>query len=286
MSVADDGSFFSRFTVKFVEITAAGIATAVSGFLIAHVAGFFSAVAVTPSAVPAAVQIAPGGSAVTGSLPVQPAAPPVAAAEPRFAPEHPEHNVSTADRPAASAAPAMPARKPKTADADAPESRPADPPRDLKPDLQHDMDAIEAKVRAALAKADAARPTPHEAPARAADVPADTPSPTAAVQPRPAAAGPAVIAATPRNADVAPPPAERPLVPAPLGTLDIPSRPVAAVAPSAPPDEETTQASAQTNEPNGIANFFAAFKRIPDRLREDTPVPASEVPRPPMPVGQ
>ena len=38
MAVGD--SYFSRFTIKFVEISAAGVATAVSGFVVAHFAGY------------------------------------------------------------------------------------------------------------------------------------------------------------------------------------------------------------------------------------------------------
>ena len=41
MSVADKGSYFSRFFVKVVEIVAAAVATAVSGYLVAHLSGYF-----------------------------------------------------------------------------------------------------------------------------------------------------------------------------------------------------------------------------------------------------
>ena len=36
MPASDNVSYFSRFFLKFVEIIAAGLATAVSGYLIAH----------------------------------------------------------------------------------------------------------------------------------------------------------------------------------------------------------------------------------------------------------
>ena len=39
MSVPDDHSYFPRFLLKFVEIIAAGLATAASGYLIAHLSG-------------------------------------------------------------------------------------------------------------------------------------------------------------------------------------------------------------------------------------------------------
>ncbi len=48
--MADGVSYFSRFTVKFIEISAAGIATAVSGFVLAHLTGYAAAPA------PAAMQ--------------------------------------------------------------------------------------------------------------------------------------------------------------------------------------------------------------------------------------
>jgi hypothetical protein len=49
MSVAGEVSYLRRFAGKFVEIVAAGIGTAVSGYLVAHLAGYFSFV--TPAAV-------------------------------------------------------------------------------------------------------------------------------------------------------------------------------------------------------------------------------------------
>jgi hypothetical protein len=42
MSVAGEATNLRRFTGKFVEIVAAGIGTAVSGYLVAHLAGYFS----------------------------------------------------------------------------------------------------------------------------------------------------------------------------------------------------------------------------------------------------
>ena len=42
MSNPDNGSYISRFLVKFVEITAAGLATAASGYMIAHLSATLS----------------------------------------------------------------------------------------------------------------------------------------------------------------------------------------------------------------------------------------------------
>jgi hypothetical protein len=51
MSVAGEVTYLRRFAGKFVEIVAAGIGTAVSGYLVAHLAGYFSFS--TPAAVEA-----------------------------------------------------------------------------------------------------------------------------------------------------------------------------------------------------------------------------------------
>jgi len=40
MSVPDKVSYFSRLTTKFLEILAASIATAVGGYLVAHLGGY------------------------------------------------------------------------------------------------------------------------------------------------------------------------------------------------------------------------------------------------------
>ena len=61
MSVPDKVSYFSRFFVKLVEIFAAGVATAVGGYLIAHLGGLWSSSAPAP----AAVQVVPSASAVS-----------------------------------------------------------------------------------------------------------------------------------------------------------------------------------------------------------------------------
>ena len=72
MPVADDVSYLSRFLVKFVEIIAAGLATAVSGYLIAHFTGALSSPAPAPTA--AVIQVAPSAS-MQSSPPAQPTPP-------------------------------------------------------------------------------------------------------------------------------------------------------------------------------------------------------------------
>ena len=75
MSVADKGSYFSRFFVKVVEIVAAAAATAVSGYLVAHLSGYFPAQlssffpSQTQWPTPAAVQTAPRESSVSKAAP-------------------------------------------------------------------------------------------------------------------------------------------------------------------------------------------------------------------------
>src|SRR5580704_16250016 len=75
-SVPGETSFISRFTLKFVEIVAAGVATAVSGYVVAHLSGFFPAPAPTAVQVPtlqAAPQAAPSVNAAAGNPNAQPA---------------------------------------------------------------------------------------------------------------------------------------------------------------------------------------------------------------------
>ena len=56
-------SFFKRFAVKFIEVVGAGIATALSGYLLAHFSGYWSSPASTLPSVPPTVQVAPNTSA-------------------------------------------------------------------------------------------------------------------------------------------------------------------------------------------------------------------------------
>ena len=71
MAKSGDVSFVSRFLVKFVEIIAAGLATAVSGYLIANLSGAFSSSGPTPST--AVIQVTPSTSMLSSTP--QPIAP-------------------------------------------------------------------------------------------------------------------------------------------------------------------------------------------------------------------
>ena len=83
MSVPDDHSYFSRFLLKFIEIIAAGLATAVSGYLIAHLSGVLSSPAPAPAA--AVIQAVPTASVLFPPQPI----PPISANvnEPQLAPQ-------------------------------------------------------------------------------------------------------------------------------------------------------------------------------------------------------
>jgi hypothetical protein len=313
--VADEVSYFSRFTVKFVEIVAAGMATAVSGYLIALFGGFLS------SPAPAPVVAAPGASAVSVHQPappsqsvqptlpvqatplIQPAspAPPVSAdaGEPRSAPApettpvakpaaRPTGNGATARKrgtpDAAESKPHEPAEKPREAAESKPRD-PADKPRDAAESKPRDWESVEARVRAALANAAANQPTTPETPPRQTDTPRLPPA--AAVQPRPgdepSATGTVAAPIANPQAPMAAPGPEAPVKPDPLPAVEIKSRPVAAVEAVSPPQQPAPAEASNANEP---PDLVSAIRKLPEILRNDKPVPADQAPRPPMPVGQ
>ena len=278
MAVADRVSFFSRFTMKFVEVIGAGIATAITGYLIAHLGGFL------PAPAPAALQSAPSVSTISKASifkssraqPVAPVATNADAKEPAAKPAAgPSRDANApaaqpARATAAATATPLPARKSAT-DIGAIESKP------------RDAESVEEQVRAALAKVDAMRPRPPEPAAQQLEI---SPAPPAvAIQPRPAEPAVGSIAAVPPAAAIAPQLAPQPAqlapVPLPLGTVEIKSQPVADVAATpTPPAPDNAQASAP--EDKGI---LATLKKIPDMLRPASGATTTP-PRPPLPVGQ
>ncbi len=306
--VSDEVSYFSRFTVKFIEIVAAGLATAVSGYLIAQLGGFLSSPARAPASTPTAVTAAPAPAANSTSAsqpaqlgqaarPVQPVrspppAPPASATaneqRPAPAPEvnppakPPAHTTVTATQ-------AAPARKHVTTETSAAESKPrdaAEKPRDAAETKPRDWESVEARVRAALANANANRPALPDAALHHADSPPTPPTPpAAAVQPQPPNEPPATgaIQAGPRAANLQPQPEPpTPATPDPLPAVEIKSRPVAAVEALPPQPAPAAAGDAQAQD----MDLVSAIKKIPEMLRNDKPVPASEAPRPPMPVGE
>jgi len=264
--------------MKFVEVIGAGIATAITGYLIAHLGGFL------PAPAPAALQSAPSVSTISKTSifkssraqPVAPVATNADAKEPAAKPAAgPSRDANApaaqpARATAAATATPLPARKSAT-DIGAIESKP------------RDAESVEEQVRAALAKVDAMRPRPPEPAAQQLEISPATPA--VAIQPRPAEPAVGSIAAVPPAAAIAPQLAPQPAqlapVPLPLGTVEIKSQPVADVAATpTPPAPDNAQASAP--EDKGI---LATLKKIPDMLRPASGATTTP-PRPPLPVGQ
>jgi hypothetical protein len=305
--MAGEVSYFSRFFVKFVEVSAAGLATAISAYLLAHFGGLLSS-SPTPASAPAqtAVQVGPTASEVAGSLRGQPTPPAAAAAVNKQSPPPLQDNDAPVAQPARKAmkdAKALPPRKHTKTDTSVAEKDP------------RGQTSAEALARAALANVDANRPAPADAliepgltdtrsapvdvQPRQADVPprqADVgPPPPVAVPPRAAGIEPA-----PHVVDVQPEPVEtnpatgadlQPRSPdirsSPVAPVNIQRRPVAGADPLPPRPEAPLEITAPQPPPTADQDkgVFSALKRIPDLLRPDQPAPTGRTPRPPMPVG-
>jgi hypothetical protein len=263
-------SYFSRFFGKFVEIIAAGLASAICAYLLAHFGGLLSSP--TPASAPeSAIIQGPIASGVAGQ-----STPPIAAAATD------EHPAIQRDAPEAKPAPkagkgakALPPPKQKI------DTTAAEEPRSEK--------SAEALVRDALADVDAKR-----APADAAvasglidttSVPVIPPG-QAIVPPQQPDAGPRPVEVPPRHAvEAAPYPADVPLQPvqsSPAPSADPPRSPdIRVTRPSTSPPLET--AAPQPSPAERDNDVFSALTRIP-LLRPDPPAPNGEPPRPPMPV--
>jgi hypothetical protein len=294
-------SYFSRFFVKFIEVIAAGLATAISAYLLAHFGGL-----VPPSPAPVsapaltAVQVGPTASEVAESRRTQPT-PPVADAAVNEQRPVPQQDT---DAPVA-----QPALKPVK------DAKPLPPRKRTKTDTsvtekEPHQKSAEALARAALANVDASRPAPPDAPIGSGL--ADTPAPTDIqsrrdnVPPRQADVGPPQPVATapraggmevgpvqPQAAETSPAtganlqPGARDVRPNPAPPVDVQSRPVAAVDPRSPRADPRLGISAPPQPPTADQDqgVFSALKQIPDLLRAEPPMSADETPRPPMPVG-
>ena len=239
-------SYFSRFLVKFIEITAAGLATAVSGYMIAHLTGALSSPAPAPAAV---VNQAVPSTSILSSLPLQPN-PPVSFDTNKQAPA-PQQEVNT---------PAL-AQPPQTTV----DTKKVEPPRKrvesatTAADSNRQRKPLLARVRAALANVDTKRTDPLELAPR----PVPRPSPALA-QPQPITA-PAAIATPPITPTAASPAPiqDTPIDPNPLPKIEITSRPIAE--PSAPSTD---------------------MSPLEQRLRQDPLIGTVDPPRPPLPVAQ
>ena len=298
-------SFFKRFAVKFIEVVGAGIATALSGYLLAHFSGYWSSPASTLPSVPPTVQVAPNTSAGSSTS--------VVSKSQRAQPVHPatldaaEQRLTAAPPLVVQPARAVASGKEKESAASRKQSSAEAPPVESKP---HDEKSVEAEVRAALANVDASRAAAADIAPRKIDVmtapppvdaqpshPADvtphqtdvaphqidvtmTPSAVTA-QPKPADSAPPVpaIAAVPlANETPHPAPEKAPTEPEPLTPVEIKSRPVAAVEASPP----VAPVSAVKEEDRDILSMI---KKIPDLLRPKPSAADGEAPRPPLPVG-
>ena len=61
--MSGENSYFSRFFVKFVEVSAAGLATAMSAYALAHFGGLLSS-SPTPASAPAKTAVQAGPTAI------------------------------------------------------------------------------------------------------------------------------------------------------------------------------------------------------------------------------
>src|SRR5690242_9786445 len=164
MSTPENVSYFARFFLKFVEIIAAGLATAVSGYLIAHLSG------VLPSAGPApaapVIQVAPSADTVSNA-PAQAATPDVKTASTPISLDNGDQRLAPQREPNSSPV-AQPARKMGNVSKPEPVRKRVDNAPDR---------GFVSQIRAALMNADANRADPVEASPRQ---PSDVTRPPAA----------------------------------------------------------------------------------------------------------
>jgi len=258
--VSGEVSYFSRFFVKFVEIIAAGLASAICAYLLAHFGGVLSPP--TPASAPAtaAVPIGPTGTGVAG----QPT-PPLAAAA---ADEHP---ATQRDAPEAKLAHKA-GKEAKTL-----------PPRKQKIDTTAAKEPGSEKSAEALVRDALARRAPADAPTLGLtdtrSVPVDNLPPRQAIVP-------------PLQPDVEPRPVEvprRPAVEVVPYPADVPLqsvRPALSAPPRSPP---STSPSLETAAPQPVPadhekDVFSPLTRIPNLLRPEPPAANGDPPRPPMPI--
>ena len=216
--MSGDSSCFSRFLVKFVEVSAAGLATAISAYALAHLGGLLSS-SPTPTSAPAtAVQVSPIASEAAEGLRAKPTPPAAAAAVNKQSPAQQQDTDATMAQPARKAAKdakVLRPRKHTKTDTSVAEKEP------------RDQTSAEALARAALANVDANRPAPNDGPIEPGL--ADTRSAPVDVQPRGADV-------PPRQADVGPPPIAVPPRAIEAAPLDVQSAPVVQSSPVAPVD--------------------------------------------------
>jgi hypothetical protein len=285
MAVSDDVSYLSRFLVKFVEIIAVGLATAVSGYLIAHLSGALSSP--TPAPPGAAVQVAPNPSTVSQSLPTQPIAPNSIDSNAQLLAPPQGTNAAAIAQPATSEVNASAVAQPVAPqqDVDAPplaqparrsmnmaKSTPAHKHIEITTSVvesKRDQESFVARIRAALGNAD--RTESLDVPPHQSD---GSRGPAAVTsQPKAIANPPAAVAAAPSGAaELRPVPVQQaPIEPNPPTAIEIKSRPVTAIQ------------SSSTPAPGKETGVISGLEEI---LRHDPLAGGDAAPRPPMPVGQ
>jgi hypothetical protein len=269
--------YFSRFLVKFVEIIAAGLASAISAYLLAHFGGLLLSYP-TPASAP----VTPTASLLADSVRAQPI-PLLAVAPVNERRAVPQKDIDApAVQPAANAgkeAKTLPLRKhAKTATSVAEKG-----PRGQK--------SVEVLTRAALANIDADRPAPVDAPIGPGLN--DTRARVDAIQPRQASVPPRQADVVPRPVDLPPRAAAINAAQPAADTQPQPVQPRPAIGTNLQPRSPNVRATVDP-QPSGAApqpspadqdkDVFSALKRIPDLLRPEPPMPIGEAPRPPMPV--
>jgi hypothetical protein len=242
--VPEKPAYFSRFAVKFAEILGAGIATAVSGYLVAHLGGYLSW-PTKPPVPTVAIEAPAGGNARTPDRPRERATA-SAPDETHAAPDdRAKESARAAAKPVEVSTPATTAAGPADNDdkrshgasrkptADAHAVKPT--PHETAEAKAQAQEAIEDQVRAALANVDASRtPTPN-APAPAATTPAPQTAAIPQPPPIPAPSNPVPSATTASTAATAAPPLAVPPAGPVAPPLDIQNgAPVAATTPGTP----------------------------------------------------
>jgi hypothetical protein len=275
MSAPANTPYLSRFFLKFIEIIAAGLATAASGYLIAHLSGALPSSSPSPTPATAVIQVSPSANTVS-NLPAEPNTSSASmisnAPGQAIAP-----NANIPSSPAAQAippisggandqrlpsqqginAPSVPQPQRKTVSTTKPETA----------TVAREQSSFVSRVRAALTKAEAKHADGVSPPQGNA-----TPAPAPAIQTDPARA--AIVPSAPSAAAAlsSPPAQESPVKPSPSAPVEITSRPIVGLqAPPAPPVEQET---------GGLSALEQMLRHDPLQMRDD------EVPRPPMPVGQ
>lgn len=248
MSVSTEVSYFSRFLVKFIEIIAAGLATAASGYLIAHLSGALSSPAATPAA--AVNQVTPSTS-MPSIIPLQPNSP--VSLDTNNQPSAPQQvSPSPVAQPGQTMADTKKMEGPRKRVENATNAA----------ESNHQRKPLLARARAALANVDAKRTDPLN---EVAPNPVDLTRPGAAMaQPQPITAPPAITNPPVTAGEVRSAPSQdTPIDPKPLPRVEVTSRPI--VEPLAP---------------------SAEMSPLEQRLRQDPLIGTMDPPRPPMPVAQ